>query len=239
MVYVPSSYRPDTPMPMVLGFHGAGSNHWELELGTRLSTKAEEEGFIAVYPKALGKESVWHLTSGSSKDIDLHFTRDLIELLESNLSIDPDRIYATGYSNGAGLVDGLGCHLADKIAAIAPVAGAYAYWQTCEPGRPVPVVTFHGTADTAAPYEGMGSSIPHWTASWAERNGCDPTSTVTYQKGQVTGETWENCDEGATVTLYTIEGGVHNWPGTHFDFADQDINATSVIWEFFKAHPMP
>jgi polyhydroxybutyrate depolymerase len=201
LLYVPSSYQPGTPMPLVLSFHGAGSNHYEQELVSAMTIKAEEEGFMVVYPKAQGIESFWYLPSGVGGDVDLNFVTDLIEYLESKLAIDPQRIYATGFSNGAGLVDSLGCRLADKIAAIAPVAGVYTYWEDCTPSRPLPVVSFHGTADTAAPFQGMGSSIPNWAANWAERNGCDPTPVITYQKGEVTGETWSNCDQEATVTL--------------------------------------
>lgn len=82
-----------------------------------------------------------------------------------------------------------------------------------------------------------------WAAGWASRNGCDQTPKVTFQKGQVTGETWGNCRDGADVILYTIEGGGHSWPGSdmlpQLGITTKDINATDVIWDFFAAHPMP
>ncbi len=55
------------------------------------------------------------------------------------------------------------------------------------------------------------------------------------------GQSWEGCREEATVTLYTIEGGGHAWPGAAAaagQAAGTDtINATEVIWDFFAAHP--
>ncbi|MEW5720312.1 MAG: hypothetical protein AB1817_16935 [Chloroflexota bacterium] len=76
-------------------------------------------------------------------------------------------------------------------------------------------------------------------ASWAARNGCAAKSQVTFQKGEVTGETWGGCRDNADVTLYTISGKGHSWPGSNMpvSITTQDIRATDVIWDFFAAHP--
>lgn len=237
MVHIPPSYLAGEPMAVVLNFHGAGSSAREQEQISGMSEKADEEGFIVVYPQSLG--GTWNFATESSLGVDLIFVRDLIEHLLSELSVDPKRVYATGFSNGGGLVERLGCQLSDKIAAIAPVAGAYAYWEPCEPERPVPAVFFHGTNDTAAPYEGMGFSMPGWAADWAAHNGCDVEAEVFLQQGTVVGEKWRNCDEGATVSLYTIEGGGHVWPGSPYFLTSGDVEATEAMWDFFEAHPMP
>ncbi len=161
--------------------------------------------------------------------------------MEKELSIDPARIYATGISNGGGMANRLACDMADIVAAIAPVSGAYLSWQDCSPSRPVPVVAFHGTADQIVPYDGLGRTMPPirgWAAAWAGRNDCSTTPTVTLQNGEVMGETWGDCS--AEVVLYTIEGRGHSWPGSGLvpglDVATRDIVATDVIWEFFAAH---
>jgi polyhydroxybutyrate depolymerase len=162
------------------------------------------------------------------------------------LSIDPGRIYVTGISNGAQMTNRLGCESSDLIAAIAPVSGGYSGAEECRPGRPVPVVAFHGTADHLIPYEGKGQLLlpaREWAAAWAARNGCNSKPTVTFQHGQVSGETWGGCRQGAEVVFYTVEGGGHSWPGSdmvpQLGITTKDINATDVIWEFFVAHPMP
>lgn len=90
-------------------------------------------------------------------------------------------------------------------------------------------------------------AIHSLTETWAQRNGCDPTPTITFTRGEVKGETWGNgrkghgCRENALVTLYTIEGRGHSWPDSDMpaEISTQDIDATRMIWEFFQAHPMP
>ena len=89
---------------------------------------------------------------------DVGFINTLLDELESTFAIDIDKVYATGLSNGAMMVGRLACDLSERITAISPVSGTYNYGN-CNPLRPVPVMIFHGTADTRAPYDGgIGSS---------------------------------------------------------------------------------
>ncbi len=108
----------------------------------------------------------------------------------------------------------------------------------------MPVLAFHGTADRIVPYEGKGRELPpirEWAASWATRNGCGSSPRQVFNEGEVAAASWEGCKDGATVTLYTIDGGGHTWPGAGatagWEAATKDINATDVIWDFFAAHP--
>ncbi len=107
-------------------------------------------------------------------------------------------------------------------------------------------MAFHGLNDNIVPYEGTARDrilppIHDWAVAWAERNGCAATPTVTEVNDTVTQETWGNCDEGADVVLYAIEAHGHSWPGSELlpEITSQAINATDVIWDFFKAHPLP
>ncbi|HID61732.1 MAG TPA: hypothetical protein EYP49_03150 [Anaerolineae bacterium] len=83
--------------------------------------------------------------------------------------------------------------------------------------------------------------IQDWASGWAKRNGCASAATVIYQNGDVTGEAWSNCTDGADVILYTIQDKGHSWPGSDMppDITTKDINTTDVIWEFFADHPLP
>jgi polyhydroxybutyrate depolymerase len=54
-------------------------------------------------------------------------------------------------------------------------------------------------------------------------------------------ERWTGGREGAEVRLYTVEGGGHTWPSgarrpRHFGRTSRDIDATELIWRFFKEH---
>jgi polyhydroxybutyrate depolymerase len=198
-----------------------------------------------VYPDGLNH--TWYDGLGPNGEADLQFIRNLISYIESQYSIDPKRIYATGISNGGGMTNRLGCDMADLIAAIAPDSGAYNFWENCSPSRPVPVLAFHGLVDNLVPYEGgnpriMEPPIEEWAASWAGRNGCSPTPQLTTPVETVTVRTWSNCQDNADVILYTLENHGHSWPGSSVmpkAITSQAINATDVMWEFFIAHPMP
>jgi polyhydroxybutyrate depolymerase len=230
-------------MPLVINMHGLGSNYVEQEWMSGMTPKADQAGFIIVYPQA--GAGIWNIEAGEIGEIDVGFLRLMLDYLESILAIDPKRIYATGFSNGGGMAHRLGCDLSDKIAAIAPVSAAPMQEQPCYPGRPVPVVAFHGTEDIYAPYldEQRGYDIRGWVQDWVARNSCDPQPEITYQSGVVMGETWNACESDATVTLYTVHGGRHAWPRA-FSAQEQDssaesIDASEVIWDFFLTHPMP
>jgi polyhydroxybutyrate depolymerase len=167
--------------------------------------------------------------------------------LENQYSIDPGRIFATGISNGGGMANRVGCDLADVIAAIAPDAGAYNFWQDCSPSRPVPVLAFHGLDDNLVPYNGgtpqaMEPPIPEWAAAWAKRDDCNYAPLVTAPVGGVTVQTWTGCQGNAEVILYTLANHGHSWPGSSVmpgAITSQAVSATDVMWDFFKAHPMP
>jgi polyhydroxybutyrate depolymerase len=243
-LHVPPGYQQGRLMPLVISLHGYSSNAQQQERVSRMSVKADAAGFIAVYPEGLGDPQSWKFGSRAEGQADVAFIRDLIQGLEGQFSIDPRRIYVTGISNGAEMSYRLACDLGDTLAAFAPVAGGYPPFNDCQAARPLPAVAFHGTADNLLPYAGkppLLQPVHAWAASWAAHNGCASAPTVTFQKGEVTGETWGGCRDGADVTLYTIAGKGHSWPGSAMpaQITTRDIDATDVIWAFFAAHPKP
>ncbi len=244
-LHLPAGYQDGTPVPLVLNFHGYGSNPLEQESLSAMSQKADQAGFIVVYPEGLNAR--WAAGTGAEGQQDVQFVRDLVAALESEFSIDPRQIYATGISNGGGMANRLGCNLADLIAAIAPDAGAYNFWQDCSPPRPVPVLAFHGLDDNIVPFEGgtselMEPPILDWAQAWADRDGCDPAPATTSTVLGVIVQTWSRCDEGAEVILYALAAHGHSWPGSPVmprAITSQAVNATDLMWDFFQAHPMP
>ncbi|HEX5808750.1 MAG TPA: PHB depolymerase family esterase [Anaerolineales bacterium] len=224
LLHVPATYDPEKPTPVVLVFHGAGIGAERFVGYSRFSNVSDREGFLIVYPQGLGDEPVWNPSPGS---YDVQFVSDLIDHLQRRCHVDPSRIYASGHSNGGGMVNRLACDLANRIAAIGPVSGAYAASGRCSPSRPVPVFAIHGTADPIVPYD----NIPDWASAWAARNSCDPEPVDIPHNVLIHEKKWSNCREEADVILYTIEDLGHDW--TH-DLIDMG----QTIWGFFEQHPM-
>ncbi|MBW0102641.1 poly(3-hydroxybutyrate) depolymerase [Pseudonocardia sp. KRD-291] len=247
-VHLPAGYTADRPWPVLLVFHGRGSSGPEIEGFSGLS----ELPAIVAYPDGVpGGEDKrsWQGAPYSAPGVDdVAFTGDLLDQLEAGLCVDGDRVYATGKSNGGGFTDVLACRSSDRIAAVAPVAGAY--YRTgeppCEPGRPVPVLSLHGTGDATIPYAGDPDRelppIPEWVAGWAGRDGCDPEPATRRTEPDITVSEWSGCASGADVEHVAVDGGGHTWPGaTAYSgggATTQTIRASELIWAFLSAHTL-
>jgi polyhydroxybutyrate depolymerase len=235
-VHLPLGYERGRAYPVVLVFHGGGSDADTMVSFSGISDKADRAGFIAVYPSGSGRlpsALTWNAGNccGYALDHnvdDVAFTRRLLEDLAASYRIDARRIFATGMSNGAMLAHRVGAELSDTIAAIAPVAGPLGF-ESIAPARPVPVMHFHGTADAYAPYAGgQGSrsltrtefhSVSHTIERWVGVNGCPQKPTTTREPDhaadgmRVVRTSYADCRDRAEVVLFTIEGGGHTWPG--------------------------
>jgi len=253
LYYVPSSYNPSAPTPLVISLHGFVEWPAHQMQISGWNDLADEYGFIVVYPSGTKFPRRWQAGSrvGDSTDplLDVKFISDLIDELEQKYNIDPARIYANGLSNGGGMSYLLGCMLSDRITAIGAVAGAYAFpLEECQPSRPVPMIAFHGTDDPIVAYHGGASGdgrfvfpdLPEWMAARAALNGCAGTPLVLPASGDAGGIRYSGCTQAAAVVFYTILGGGHSWPGGDplptwiVGTTSQDINATRVMWEFFS-----
>ncbi len=262
LVHIPAKYDGKTPMPVVLALHGAAMNGPMMTVFCGLNQKADEAGFIAVYPSGTGMGIflVWNAGGIASKDRadDVGFIRKALDDLESVVKVDPKRVYATGISNGGMMCYRLAAELSDRIAAVAPVSGTMAI-ENASPKRPVPLMHFHGTADKLVPFEGLRNDAPKFgrfksvddsIRAWVKIDGCDekPESVSlpdTAKDGTtVERKTYGHGKEGAEVVLYVIQGGGHTWPGQEplvgfIGKLTKNITANDLIWEFFQKHPMP
>jgi len=181
------------------------------------------------------------------------FTKDLIDHLENEYKVDPQRIYATGFSNGAKMVYRLACELSDRIAAIAPVSGTLGV-DSPKPSRPVAIIHFHGLADHFAPFKGGAGraspnhrSVADTLAWWIQANHCQPKPVETKQEADYTVERYgpASGEKGAPIVLYKLTEGGHQWPGgvkfgsfLSTEGIAEDVNASEIIWKFFEANPL-
>ena len=256
-LHVPESYRGNEPAPVVITLHGGAGWPTQQRDLSGWNEIADRHGFIAVYPAGLdvGGMTGWRaFRPGPEIEEDVRFISDLIDHLEESYFIDPTRIYVNGLSNGGSMSWVLSCALADRIAAVGMVAAAHMLpWTWCSETRPMPMIAFHGTQDTAAPYEGGRTwvspqtvpDIEERTAQWARRNRCQPEATDIRIAPDVIRRVYGGCADGAPVELYTIEGGGHTWPGGEalpewfLGATTKSIDASVLMWDLFQAHRNP
>lgn len=256
LLYVPRSYDRTKPTPLVISMHGA--MNWpafQMKV-SQWNRAAEQNSFIVVYPAGSGiGPKAWFMEGAETPSHmpDVRFISDLIDTLAATYNIDPTRIYANGLSNGGGMAFVLSCTLSDRIAAIGAVSAAQSLpWTWCPDSTPIPMIAFHGTADPIVPYDGGKvwmapepfPAVRTWAANWARRNRCGPNPVDSAVAADVRRLEYRSCAGNAAVVLYTIQGGGHQWPGGHplpewlVGHASRDIDATSEMWAFFRAHPL-
>ena len=161
-LFTPSSYRDDTPMPLVILLHGLGRSGEIVEAYFQLQPLAESRGFLYVHPDGTphpAGDRFWDATDaccglGSTAD-DVTYLTSIIDQVSATRNVDPSRVYVMGHSNGGFMSYRMACDAAERIAAIASVAGAtWADTSKCNPSEPVSVLQVHGTADVAVKYDG-------------------------------------------------------------------------------------
>lgn len=249
-LFVPPAHDGQTPVPLVVNFHGWTQTPADQAEFSQMNGTATERGFVVAYPA--GIETSWNagLCCGGAQSQgidDVGFARAVVAQLGTTLCVDERRVYATGHSNGAFLSHRLACEAADVFAAIGSIAGVIGIpAAACTPGRAVPVMHMHGTGDGIVAIGGGGvlghPSALESTVGWVARNGCDPTSAVTVSQGDTSCQEWSGCQQGATVSMCTIEGMGHCWPGNptcSIGAPSTTIHASEVLAEFFAAHAMP
>lgn len=243
IVHAPPAYNANNPAPLVISLHGAASWPAFQQDVTGWNRVADQDGFIVVYPGGRGTALK---TFGLGE---VKFIGALIDKMEASFNIDRSRIYVNGLSNGAGMSDVLSCVMSDRIAAIGAVGAALTMTvDACQSAPPMPMIAFHGTADPVTRYEGGKvfiatqpfPRIPDWLSSWAKRNRCVSPPNESKIAADVTRFNYENCAE--PMVFYRIEGGGHTWPGGiempawFVGSTTHSINATELMWSFFKDH---
>jgi polyhydroxybutyrate depolymerase len=256
----------DGPAPLVLALHGL------LETGTtmrkrvtrgRMDEIAEDFGVVVAYPTAFTR--VWNLGEGLGAERiiprrdDLVYLEQVIGMVRERVEIDPERIFAAGYSQGGIMSFALACKNPGLIRAVASVAMALpeGLAEDCARYPPEGVVLIHGSEDWVVPIEGgdiasgpgatmalmshersveffrliKGCAGPGETRSWNARE----DGTVVERRA------WYQCGSGA-VEGYRVNGMGHRWPsgGPLLPFAPaigrttEEIDGAAAIWGFFS-----
>lgn len=249
--------------PVVILLHGTGGTiRWTQE-EARFHRFADRANFVAVIPQGLTPNPVkphkfidnppmWNVGSQlfpNHRPDDLNFFSALLDDIPIHTAIDQERIYVTGFSNGASMCFELAAGLGSRIAAIAPVAG---YCRVRQIQRPVPTLFIIGEDDPMVPPFG-GKFISPWSGSetqrpsvydgldrWAKLLGCSAQRQLDSEHNGVRTERYPGSTE---FSIMTVAGLGHHWPGgkgrlkkTLAGEPSKRLNGNETIWQFFQRH---
>lgn len=237
LLHVPPGFSAGRRTALVIDLHGYSRTSASQKSGSGWAKVADRENFLVVYPDGVG--SSWNVggccgTAGNGNVDDVGFVKALVKKLTTEACVDPERVYASGVSNGAGMAGRLSCDAADVIAGVSLVSSDLRT-DPCKPARPVTEIAFRGTADTLEPYEGgiVGPPGGQYKSPGArgsfelyrKLNQCTgtPVTSVKYC------ETYKTCAAGTEVTLCTLPGVGH---APYVNNIGVDIAQTS--WDAFE-----
>jgi polyhydroxybutyrate depolymerase len=266
LVYLPASVQSSKPTPFVFVFHGYLMSGQQMHDITDYAALADSEGIALVFPDGeSGPNSLlapWNVENPgqtvcgtgqleNATGDDFAFMDAIKADVSADQCLDTAHIFATGFSMGGYFSHHIGCYRSD-VRAIAPHSGGtLASLTSCTTGH-VPVLIFHGAADTTIapgcddPNSAAQSGFPPSATLWAQKNGCSNTYTTTPLTGSGGGQgqcyLYDNCPADGQVELCTFTGMAHCWAGGSTSGQGADVacptygNATQVEWAFFKKY---
>lgn len=249
--------------PLVILLHGGGGNGRSVAAASGFAEKARAVGFALALPDGTGRlpdRYTWNAGGCCAYAMqegvdDVAFLSALIDRLVAEKIADPRRVYLAGMSNGGMLAHRAAARLSGKVAGAGIVVGGM-FGGEAAPSGPTPVILFNGVQDQVVPFAGGASpnalvarsqSSPFMPADyaatyWAKANGCSATPEVT-GGGGVAIWRYQACSSGDEVVFYRLTNAGHAWPGGRPSAEapaqpTQDINATDVMWDFFKSRTL-
>ena len=246
LVHVPADYDGSEEYPLVFSWHGYGSNAADHLAYADFRPLAESEHFLIVVPQGAGTPTRFNLEAGIVGDTDdVAFTNELLDRVAADYCLDASRVYSSGVSNGGGMSALLACRVPERFAAIGMDA-LLLHPEPCATPSPA-VLGMMGNADLVVPFQGgRVNCCGGWPIapavetmrSWAEHAGCDDDGREQEVADHVDRTTWTGCDGDVEVQYYVIDGGGHTWPGapdtSQLGPTNQEIDASKVMWDFFK-----
>lgn len=260
LIHVPSTYEKQQAMPLVLYYHGGGGNMNHSARAYGWKETADREGFIIAFTNGdsrlpQDKFATWNAGNccGYARDAkidDVGYTKVVLKDIESKFSIDTNRIFATGMSNGGIMSYRLACEMADTFRAVASVAGTDGM-TTCTPTRPISVLHIHAKDDDHVLFDGGAGteafrdldkvadflSVGDTIARWVERDHMNPTPKRVLENSGAHCDLYTSSQNSTQVKLCVTETGGHSWPGSRpvrGKSPSRAIIANDVIWDFFK-----
>ncbi len=239
---VPGDLDRAAPAPLLIFLHGYSATVDLFLPTTGLTTAAPAAGVVLAAPQAIGEPTGWHLGDPAFGDVE--YLDALVEELTSSPCIDASEVWIGGFSAGSAMAGLYACSRPQSFRGLLLSAGLPP--ATCPLGAFPRVQITHGFDDQVVAYGGGPQTLGETTAvlagvplsagSWALSAGCDPAPAVRLLGtfGTVEVAEWTGCDAGGEVSLVSIRGLAHDWPGprlTGIDRIDPGCVALRTITE--------
>jgi len=188
VVTLPANYDPNTPVPLIFGFHGRGRTHVQFQtvdasnIQTELGSRA-----VMVYPKSQGGDG-WNFAAEVPPSVE--FFEALYPQTLNNYCIDTSRIFLVGHSSGAYFTEILACRFGERFRGIGAVAGNLQE-MNCSDAR-FAALLVHGTMDSVVSFAGGMQARDYYEG----RNGCDNSSVPGAVSPCIQ---YQDCDAGLPV----------------------------------------
>ncbi len=253
-VVFPESFTLEKTYPLIISLHGGGDYADANMEYTGFKEINDQNDLVLIFPQgtvAQDKGDTGWFAGGDCSELevcDISFIEKLIDFSIEELAIDSDRIYVSGFSNGAFMAYTTACFLSNKVAAVAPVSGSLSPedYESCAPERPLPIIHLHGLDDSAIPVQGSDYVTPLQLVSnyWSSFNLCSESIIIDGDDSNGDGYSWyseisTNCQEGVSLNFTYLENFGHSWPTSESNKGGgADIEGASFIWEFLSLYDL-
>ena len=240
--------------PLVFVCHGYTGTAEDIMNYSHFNDLAIEYGFAVCYPQGIEDSggntffNVGYDFQNNETVNDVAFLEDLISLFAVDNSIDSDKVFCTGMSNGGDFCYLLACEASESFLGVAPISGMIMQdiMDNCSPSQNVGILEIHGTQDNITYYngdvfnqDGWGAypSIPTTIDFFVDLYDLELNSTGNFPNiasndgSTVSYEKYGLEEECTKVWLYTVNGGGHDWPGA---YGNMDIDSSREAWLFFE-----
>jgi polyhydroxybutyrate depolymerase len=249
--YHPGSAPPNCPLVFVC--HGYTGSAEGIMNYSEFNQLADEYGFAVCYPQGIedgGGNTFFNVgydfQNNETVD-DVAYLQNLNSYFQNAYSLDADKVFCTGMSNGGDLCYMLACQASETFRGVAPIAGMIMQdiMDDCNPTSEVSILEVHGTQDNVTYFDGDPNNIDGWGAYpsipetitfFNNLFGLQLISTEDFPNintndgSTVSSEKYGSSNSCTEVWLYTVSGGGHDWPGA---YGNMDIEASREAWLFF------
>ena len=249
-VFVPSTVNLTDDVPLIIDLHGNTVTMQNQRILSEFDEIAEENGVMAVWPQ--GHDNSWNAgyccsTAGQMGLNDTGFILDMIDIIALNHSIDENRIYLTGWSNGCALSQKLANEHSHHFAAVACMS--YYLLEDQHPNYfPIPIMEIHGLLDQIILYSNDAIHLPNLEAQehgaiqnllmWSDMNDCQgnlPNSNIPSTFYSV--QSFTDCENSSEVSLVTLYAADHNPYEESFGVFTGNggtVDTNGIAWDFMS-----